>query len=189
MMRHQKITPVIAARMAQMYQSGASLREIAEAVGCSETTANTWVKRQGVEMRRGPRPLDPARWDRAYTPEELAQIRLAYLSGRTMSELGREWGCTEGAIRYHLLKMGVAPRPRRTLSPRRASYCGDVIRAARIRLGLSQQALARELGIENADAIRQWERGTRLPNATSLLRLMYALKLRPSDFLKKGGGS
>lgn len=56
---------------------------------------------------------------------------------------------------------------------------GQVLREARKRRGLSQEALALESGVDRT-FVSQIERGVRQPSLTTVFRLSEVLKLKPS---------
>ena len=60
---------------------------------------------------------------------------------------------------------------------------GRNVRAHRLRLGLSQEALAHEAGMKRA-YLSDLERGTRNPSVRALGRLAAALEIAPADLLE-----
>lgn len=72
----------------------------------------------------------------------------------------------------------------------RALYAaiGQMIRAARLDCGLSQAALARDLGIF-PQALNRAEAGRQRLTVTSLYRLADALRVTPADLLPPIGGA
>jgi transcriptional regulator with XRE-family HTH domain len=63
---------------------------------------------------------------------------------------------------------------------------GEEIRAARQRLGLTQEQLAGKMGLHGKQTVSQWERGVRTPKGPSLLLLR---SLLDAQLLSGGGGS
>lgn len=57
------------------------------------------------------------------------------------------------------------------------------IRRARIRAGLSQQAVADALGIAEPNTVWRWEAGTRSPSAVDFLALCKLLHIDPRKLL------
>lgn len=57
------------------------------------------------------------------------------------------------------------------------------IRRARIKAGLSQQAVATALGIAEPNTVWRWEAGTRSPSAVDFLKLCRLLRIDPRDLM------
>ncbi|MGV1007101.1 MAG: helix-turn-helix domain-containing protein [Dermatophilaceae bacterium] len=65
---------------------------------------------------------------------------------------------------------------------------GEVLRGARERLGLSQNDLARRIGLADGQRVSRWERGEARPRTPqSLHALAAALELEPTSLLVRPG--
>ena len=71
---------------------------------------------------------------------------------------------------------GVRPGPPDTAEPSRGRAWRDLLRAERLRLGLSQVELGALVGV-SPETIRKYEAGGRPPARTTLVRLVAALQL------------
>lgn len=58
---------------------------------------------------------------------------------------------------------------------------GEVIKEHRLKQGLSQAALADDIGVLRM-VVTRWETGTRTPSAEYLLKLMAVLQIPPTAF-------
>lgn len=65
---------------------------------------------------------------------------------------------------------------------------GAEIRAARHRLGLTQEQLAERMGLFGKQTISQWERGVRTPQGPSLRLLEALLREQGQPVNPSGGG-
>lgn len=72
-----------------------------------------------------------------------------------------------------------------------ATSLAAAIRLARIKAGLSQQAVADALGIAEVNTVWRWEAGTRSPSAVDFLKLCKLLHIDPRKLLPPdvGGAS
>ncbi len=61
---------------------------------------------------------------------------------------------------------------------------GDNLREARARMGLTQEALARRLGLKNTNTVSQWERSPDPPRSPTIVKLATALQTTPVDLLQ-----
>ncbi len=93
-------------------------------------------------------------------------------------------------IKPAALLRGIGPADRPTRGPRSsgeelspAACFGVNLRWARVRAGISQEALANDARVDRA-AISVFERGKRNPNLRTLLRLARALELPPGVLLR-----
>lgn len=85
-----------------MYQTGASVRDVAEHFGVAHTTALAHLKRQSVPMRRRGLPL-------ALVPEAAQLYRDECW---TLMEIGLKFGVSAGAVRRAIGRAGVVIGPR-----------------------------------------------------------------------------
>lgn len=60
----------------------------------------------------------------------------------------------------------------------------DNLKRIRIEKGMSQQELAKEIGVSQT-AIYQWEKGTRTPKIDAITKLVNALNVKPTEFFKE----
>jgi XRE family transcriptional regulator, regulator of sulfur utilization len=75
-------------------------------------------------------------------------------------------------------------RPKGSMSydPKPAIAFGAVVRARRLEIGLSQEALSSLASVERSH-MGKIERGEHLPNLVLILRLAQALKIRPGELV------
>ena len=64
-----------------------------------------------------------------------------------------------------------------------ATRLAATIRRARIKAGLSQQAVANALGLAEVNTVWRWEAGTRSPSAVDFLKLCKLLHIDPRKLL------
>jgi hypothetical protein len=87
------------AEMQRLYDSGFSMEAIAQACpgnGCAETIRKEFVRRGVTRRRTGP----------ACNPVDDAEMLRLYKEGRSLDDLGRHYGVSEGTIRNYLEKLG-----------------------------------------------------------------------------------
>jgi transcriptional regulator with XRE-family HTH domain len=129
--------------------------------------------------------------------------------GLTLAEVGRKMGCTKQAVHHMLGFCGPAPRPRKPvacpacggaagtaqtardhapalclacLEKRPGATFAERLRALRIALGLSLEALAGRAGLSTW-AVRVLEKGKCCPRPGTLHRLAEALGVEPGELL------
>lgn len=88
--------------IAESFEAGMTITQIAEATGWNRTTIQRHLKRHNVNT--GHRKLDPS------TAEEIAH---RYLAGASTSELGEDYGVHQDTIRRSLIAYGITIRRRR----------------------------------------------------------------------------
>lgn len=89
--RHVTFTPEVRARMREMAEAGATVPEIARAVGVTARSARNRLARDGVRASR----LDGAR---LWTPAEVEQLKAYMRDGVDSATVARRMGRTKGAV-------------------------------------------------------------------------------------------
>ena len=95
----KKLSTTEVALLAQQYQSGAAVHELAERLGIHRNTVSLHLRRHGVTMRR--RGLDPEHIDHA--------VRL-YESGQSLARIGNRYSVDPSTVHAALRTRGVRLR-------------------------------------------------------------------------------
>jgi DNA-binding transcriptional regulator LsrR (DeoR family) len=99
-MRQTSVTPSQAAALADGYNAGATIAELAEDAGLHRQTVIRHLVRAGIELPR-----------HGLTDEQARAAAELYVDGLTLVEVGARLGVSEGTIRTCLRRQGVARRP------------------------------------------------------------------------------
>lgn len=102
------VTPELVARMVELYEAGASARDVGREVGLHRAAVMRHLRKAGARLRR--LGLDDA---------QVARARDLYLSGQTLAEVGAALGAAPGTVGRYLRPHGVELRP--TLFPSASS--------------------------------------------------------------------
>lgn len=85
--------------MAQAYQAGSTMHELAAQFGVHRTTVATWLRKLGIPLRR----------QGLYGADLVEAIRL-YGEGWSLARLGERFGCDAETVRQALKRAGVRRR-------------------------------------------------------------------------------
>ena len=85
------------AHIIELYQSGHSLNQIAQAMGCSFKPIRARLVKAGIKIRPKPNP-DPA------------VVASLYLGGMSENQVAQHLGVARGCVRNRLIKAGITPR-------------------------------------------------------------------------------
>ena len=94
------VTPELLARMVELYENGATARDVGKTVGLHRETVMRHLRRAGARLRR--QGLDDVQVERA---------RELYLSGQTLAQVGAVLGAGAGTVSRALRTRGVELRP------------------------------------------------------------------------------
>lgn len=94
------IAPALRAELATRYQTGATIRELAEWSGAHRETVVRHLVHAGTELRRG-----------GLTAEQAQTARELYAEGFTLVEIAARLGVGASTVRRGLLRLGVILRP------------------------------------------------------------------------------
>lgn len=167
--------------MRRLYeQEGASLKDIAGAVGRSIATVHRHLKAAGVQMNPSHQQLRPM--PNALPHREVLRTVVLYEAGLTAHEVGVVLGgLSEATVRHRLDTAGVRRRSQSEAqgrSPRRVRLApeveDEVVRLYEVEL-LSQKAVAARLGIAGKTVYRALaRRGVRLRSRSESARIQRA---------------
>lgn len=97
--RVQLITPEQVQRVAQRYQEGRTVYELAAELSCHRTTISKTLKQQGITLRR----VKP-------TDSQIDVMVHLYGNGLSLATIGRQLGFDGMTVRKYLLERGVRMR-------------------------------------------------------------------------------
>lgn len=123
----------------QYHGEGRSLRDIADELGCSDTTVYRWLGRHGIGTRskgRAPEELRDEKWLREEYVKE----------GRSMREIADELGVGGSTVGFWLDEHGLPTRPRLRREVDGRLDDPDWLRERYHREGLTQEEIAEEAG-------------------------------------------
>ncbi len=100
--RALRLNSVQVIRLAELYNAGANLRQLASELDIDRRTVSAHLRQFGVEMRHASHPIA--------TVDEMAR---EYRSGRSLAAVGEKFGYDGETVRQALSGAGVAIRPRR----------------------------------------------------------------------------
>ena len=86
--------------VAQRYQAGAEMRELATAFRVHRTSITHCLRELGIPLRR-----------QGLRAEDLPETARLYEGGWSLAQLGRKYGCAHTTIRLRLMEYGVTMRP------------------------------------------------------------------------------
>lgn len=93
---------------AELYAENLTMRQIARTLGRSYNSIRDELHRQGVAIRPSPVGLP-----RRFSSDDIDKMVGFYRdSGQGTSEIGRQFGCDDKTVWYHLRRRGVVCRPR-----------------------------------------------------------------------------
>jgi lambda repressor-like predicted transcriptional regulator len=98
----RRFTAEEAAEIAQQYQAGQTMNQLARVHGVHRRTVAHCLQKQEVSVRKLGLP-----------PEHLDQAAALYRDGWSLARLGEKYGTTDMTVRRALAKHGVEIRPRR----------------------------------------------------------------------------
>lgn len=98
-LRHHQADPR-AEEIAEMYESGMGMVEIAEETGLNHGAVSRIVRREGVETRGNPRRPD--------LDEKIETIRFLHARGLSAPVIGRAMGASGNAVRLRLKRLGLS---------------------------------------------------------------------------------
>jgi hypothetical protein len=97
------------AEMIRLYETGYTLRQVGEQVGCPGTTVKNRLQTKGINLR----PDNSGRKKENLSVEEIVEL---YASGLTLRKIGMRLGCAATTVRWHLTKAGISLRPSNNIS-------------------------------------------------------------------------
>ena len=102
----RRFTPAEATRIAEQYQAGQTMNQLAGAYGVHRRTVAHCLQRQAVTLRQS-----------GLHPEHLDQAAGLYRAGWSLARIGDKYGTTDMTVRRALAKHGVEIRPRNGCGP------------------------------------------------------------------------
>lgn len=104
MVRQQqhRLTATEKVAIAQQYQAGAEMRELAAAFRVHRTSISHCLRELGIPLRH-----------QGLRAEDLPVAARLYEGGWSLARLGKKYGCTHTTVRLRLMEYGVRMRPRR----------------------------------------------------------------------------
>jgi hypothetical protein len=97
--RQRRLTEARVAEMAEKYQGGATIYELAAEFGCHRTTVSGRLKDAGVAIRGRPP-----------TAETVDSMVRLYASGISLTDVGVQLGFSANSVRNNLLSLGIRAR-------------------------------------------------------------------------------
>ena len=104
------LKPARTTDIAQLYQSGTTMREIAARVGISERQVAHRLRREGIVVHMP-----------EWSTEEIAEMKRLYESGRSLDYIAEQLSSSHSIIRRQLAAQGVAIRGRGPVARRKQS--------------------------------------------------------------------
>lgn len=92
-----------AAKVAQEYQAGAILTDLAAKYGTTHVTIRNYLVRQGVKLR-------PSGVSVFWTDERKAEAARRYLAGESQQEIADSWGVAQAQVSTMIRSLGVGTR-------------------------------------------------------------------------------
>lgn len=99
--QQRRLTAAEQVEVAQRYQAGAQMKDLAVDFGTHRTTIAQCLRRLAVPIRR-----------QGLQIEDVPEAARLYLDGWSLSRLGEKFGCDHSDVRNKLVAHGVPMRPR-----------------------------------------------------------------------------